>query len=119
MTAFRMDTGADVTVVNLDTAEKLKLQKVTELRNLVDAEGMRMDNEGIARRLMKCKGRETMANLYVVRRATQNLIRVPEVEKLALMRRANKVAVEEKFSALYKKLGRLPETFRIIMYKGA
>lgn len=118
---FRIDTGADLTVINERTARSLNLPITKRSqKTLYDAGGRLLDQAGIIETRVKRGNRETeTANLYVIPRAPQNLLGVPEIEILELVEIAsetsavNKVLIEDMFPNLYKELGQLPDQFSI------
>lgn len=111
---FRIDTGADITVINKKSQEMIQLP-ISKYHNkkLVDAGGKELKDAGVIETFITYKGQERKANLCVIEKAPQNLLGIPEIKALGLVYRVRGVKIEDKFQGLYKELGRLPEVFRI------
>jgi hypothetical protein len=120
---FRIDTGADISVINSKTAEELDLsiqKDSTERGTLLDAGGRELQKQGKACVPIFYKDRKIMGTLHVVQRAPQNLLGIPELEALQMLRRVNgTILVEKQFPGLYRELGQLPEIFKIKLKEGA
>ena len=111
---FRIDTGADVTVMNSGAMKGLREVEREERRStLVDAGGRALQCAGFVRIPMKRGKRTVMARVCVIEEAPQNLLGAPEIKALNLLTRVNALRVEDKFPEVYRGLGQLPESFEI------
>jgi hypothetical protein len=83
---FRIDTGADVTVINRETARKLgkPFEGVGKSR-IFDAGGRELRKEGIVNALVEYKGKCIPCRMIVVSSAPKNLLGIPEILRLGLL----------------------------------
>ena len=113
---FRIDTGADLSVINSKTRASLKIPKETlrpSNKNLVDAGGRSLIQEGVLDAEIRVGERTAMGELYVIDKAPTNLLGAPEIDALGLIPKVYNVKIEEKFPKLYQTLGKLPEKYKI------
>lgn len=123
---FRIDTGADLTVINHSTAMLLNIPITRKsTKRLFDAGGRLLRQEGIIQAEIERGTKKIKAELYVIPSAPQNLLGTPEIDLLQLIniaeegRAVYKVLIEDRFPSLYGKLGRLPEEFVIKLKENA
>ena len=77
---FRIDTGADVSVINEDTAYRLKLEiQEDRASKLRDAGGKKMEKVGVMWANMQYRGKRKRGKFHVVKGAPRNLLEIPEV----------------------------------------
>ena len=119
-TRFRIDTGADVTVINGETARGLRGLVIQEqARPLRDAAGRALVCKGFAEVAIRGGVGSVSARVCIIEGAPQNLLGAPEIQSLRLMQRINGVNVEEDYPRLFGQLGQLPDQFVIKLKDGA
>ena len=122
MVDFVVDTGADVTVLTEHESSRLGLILRKPETVLRGAGGNDLQVVGETRVVMKSEGGLiTGAKVSVVRGARANLLGVPEINALQLVRVVNGIReeVEKNYPGLYRGLGSLPDTFEIRVREGA
>ena len=115
---FRIDTGADLTVINQETWERLKRPcPMKTTKRLLDAGGRLLNQEGMITSQLDRDGKAVQANLFIIPEAPQNLLGMPEIESLGIIHIVPKVVrqvqAEEEYQELYGALGQLPEKYTI------
>lgn len=121
---FRIDTGADVTVVP-DTCFRSydKLQKTS--KQLFGPGGSRLDVVGVFVATLETENKKkSIQDLYVVKGLKKPLLGKPAIEALNILQRVNNVesnAVNPKieFPELFQSLGRLDNTYEIRLKENA
>lgn len=119
---FRIDTGADVTIINTHTAKSINLPIKGERegrKHLVDAGGKRLQKEGYMEAELTYKERRANAEIHIIKGAPQNLLGIKEIDSLDILQRVNGIEIEDQYPGLYRRLGQLPETFKIRLKEGA
>ena len=115
---FKMDTGADVTVIP-DTCvprKKTPLQKST--KGLFGPGQNSLQVFGMSSSKMECKGAVTSQDVYVVKNLQEPLLGRPAIEVLHLIQRlesvqSTSVNYREVYPKLYSGLGRMKESYKI------
>ena len=122
MVDFVVDTGAEVTVITEVEANRLGLLLKKPETVLRGAGGNSLKVVGETRVILKTKGgKMTGAKVFVVEGATNNLLGVPEINALQIVRVVNGIQqeIERNYPGLYRELGSLPDTFEIKVREGA
>ena len=117
---FRIDTGADISIINENTMKQLQVPvKKTNAKRLVDAGGRELTYLGIIETEIESNHKVANTKFYVVKQAPHNLLGIPEIMALGLLERVRGLRVEERHQELYRGLGQLTEKFKIKLKKGA
>ena len=119
---FRIDTGADISVINGHTLDLLGLRGSLQQAEMkvLDAGGCELEDEGRVEVRMDYGGLRRRGVVHVVEKAPQNLLGIPELEGFKLVARVGGARkIEERFPRLYGPLGLLPDKFSIKLKEGA
>ena len=121
---FKMDTGADVTVIpnTCVPRKKTPLQKST--KELFGPGRNSLQVLGKFSPKMECKGDVTTQDVYVVKNLQEPLLGGPAIEALRLIQRVEPVQstsinYREVYTKLYSGLGRMMESYKIRLRENA
>ena len=116
MIKFIVDTGADVTVINRGTAQRLGLDMRPTRRDFRGADGNKLEIHFKAYLpLISAWGQEVRGKAYILEGARNNLLGKPEIRKFKLVKTIMSISeeIELKHPKLFGKLGVLPDVFKI------
>ena len=118
-----MDTGADVTVINYRTFEKLGIELVKPTRLLTSANGRELGVYGEVEVKIMSKRASTTTRVSVMKGAKRNLLGVGQIRSLGLIAIIDAVCARSfdpltEFPTLFEGLGTLPGTFEINLEEG-
>ena len=123
MTKFKLDTGADVTVITEKTFKTLGIAIRSPGRVLKGADGSVLNVLGeTSMNISSRKGADTDAVAFIVGGASANLLGREEIKALGLISIVNTVSEDnilERYESLFQGLGVLPEVFTINVKKNA
>ena len=122
MVKFIVDTGADVTVINRETAQRLGLDMHPTRRDFRGADGSKLEIHFKAYLpLISAWGQEVRGKAYILEGARNNLLGKPEIRRFKLVKAIRSISeeVELKHPKLFGKLGVLPDVFKIKVKEGA
>ena len=102
---MRIDTGADIFIINEDSMNKLR-EPVKEVKSkkLVDAGGRELTYLGIIKTVIEFNHKFANTRFYVVKQAPHILLHIPEIMFLELLARVRELRVEERLQQLYKRV---------------
>ena len=85
---FRIDTGADISIINEDTMNQLKEPvKKTKAKRLVDSGGRELTYLGIIETEIESNHKVANTKFYIAKQAPYNLLGIPEIMTLGLLAR--------------------------------
>ena len=119
---FLVDTGADVSVITMKTAERLGGKIVETKRLFTGADGSMLQVVGKMRiDLISAWGQKVSSTVYVMKGARNNLLGKPEVRKFNIVKtvRVVKEEIQSKHPKLFGELGVLPDVFKINLKEDA
>jgi transposase InsO family protein len=122
MIPFVLDTGADVTVLTEKTFAKLACPGSSPSKVLKGADGnvLKVKCETCVEMTSK-HGMSTVANAFVVRGATNNLLgkrEINDLEIISVVCNVQRDSITDRFQDLFEGLGTLPEVFKINLTPG-
>ena len=123
-TSFKLDTGAEVTVVTKETAEHLKSVKKWQKseKKLCGADRRQLQVLGTFSANLKHNTRSTVQLVYVVKDLNQNLLGLPAIEDLGLIQRigvVEKRTIPDEFKNVFNGLGTFTGEYHIQITPGA
>ncbi len=124
---FKLETGAEVTVISSDVVETLSVQLVRPSRVLQGPAGQKLQVLGQFTGRLAYNNKVTNQIIFVVKNLHTNLLGLPAISALSLLRRVEvavtteiteKEMITEQLSSLFNGLGSWREEYRIKL-KGA
>ena len=123
MVKFIVDTGADVTVITPETANRLGLERKPTKREFRGADGNKLNIKFRTHiPLLSEWGQTVKGRAYILEGAQNNLLGKPEISKLELVKTVRSISsrdIETRHPKLFGKLGVLPDVFKIKVREGA
>ena len=117
---FKIDTGADVTVIPVDILWNIPdacLREPTKTLSGANNKVLQVKGQFIA--MLKYQDREATEEVYAVKQLTRSLLGCPAIEALALIKRIHAVQMEteivKQFPKLFRGLGKLKEDYKIVL----
>jgi len=82
---FTIDTGAEVSVLNTNSAKNLGLNIVKPAKVLVGADGSQLNVRGMAEVCIASTFRSLNTNVYIMAGSSKNLLGLPDIRGLNLL----------------------------------
>ena len=120
---FRIDTGADVSVVPDSYFRKLDGLQKTD-KQLYGPGGSKIEVLGVHRATIESKNSKTVQDLYVVKGLKQPLLGKPAIQALEILKRINavsssKVEPKTEYPELFRGLGKMENAYTVRLKEGA
>src|SRR5277367_2962491 len=111
---FRIDTGADVTVIPAEWIPlELKSKMQPASRVLLGPNKQELETEGEAKMAIKYQKQTLVCTVCFVKGLSQALLGLEEIQKFCLLKRINHLNSESEFQSLFTGLGELTEPYTI------
>lgn len=113
---FKLDTGAEVTVVSQEVLELLGTDKIRQTsKKLCGPDRKPLPVTGEMSLTLNYKDRSTVQTIYVVKQLSQNLLGLPAIRELQLLTQVDEVetSIMEQYPALFTGLGTLQGDYKI------
>ncbi len=124
--SFKIDTGADVTVIPAEMFREIFKVKLPALRDatrpLLGPGKIPLDVVGVARLLLKRGGRQAEDEVYIIRNLHTALLGRPAISKLGLVARLDSIDIETlkmNYPKLCSGLGEVRQPYLISLKPGA
>ena len=111
-----------MTVINRETAEKLRVEMCPTKREFRGADGSKLQiHFKTYIPLLSSWGQQVRGKAYILEGAQNNLLGKPEIREFELVKSVRNVSevIEKKYPKLFGKLGVLPDVFRINLKEDA
>ena len=113
---FKLDTGAEVTVISNHTWELLKENELqSSNKRLCGPDNNPLELVGQLPVTLEYKGRSCVHTVYVVQNLQQNLLGLPAIQSLQLLTRVDTVntSIPDQYPRVFRGLGTFPESYEI------
>ena len=124
--SFKLDTGAEVTAISEETYHQLgggKLQQQTKVLRLFGPARQTLDVLGQFVTTLRYKQYTSLQSVFVIRGLKNNLLGLPAIISLQLVRRACSIQtgddIQKRFPKVFSGLGTLREPYQIKLKEGA
>ena len=121
-TSFKLDTGAEVTVISEHTLQALNPQQIQKAtRKLCGPDRKPLEVLGELPLTLSYKGRSCVQKVYVVKGLQRNLLGLPAITSLNILVPVNLVAssVPDQYLPMFRGLGTFQESYEIKLKSGA
>ena len=122
---FKLDTGAEVSAITVETYRKLNVKLAKPLKTLYGPSQATLTVNGQFEGKLEHQGKQTIQLVYVIQNLQRNLLGLPAIEALNLvvkvdsMSKNTQCAVVEKFQSLFQGLGSFGDEYTITLKEGA
>ena len=116
--AFKLDTGAEVTVISGNTLKTLGVEDrevQSSYKRLCGPDNRPLEVVGELSGTLEYKGRSCVHPVYVVRELQQNLLGLPAIQSLHLLAQVDAVgmSIPDAYPGVFTGLGTFPEGYQI------
>lgn len=115
---FKIDTGADVTIITENTARQLQIKLEKPRFQIVGADGTALRVVGESEVVIRKGNLQIKAFVTVLEGARNNLLGKPEILRLQILK-GMVLGIQEQHPTLFGGLGQLPDEFNINLKEGA
>ena len=117
-TAFKLDTGAEVTVISDSTLNSFGVQDrelQSSYKRLCGPDNRPLEVVGELSGTLEYKGRSCVHPVYVVRELQQNLLGLPAIQSLHLLAQVDAVgmSIPNEYPGVFTGLGTFPKSYQI------
>ncbi|XP_031330692.1 uncharacterized protein K02A2.6-like [Photinus pyralis] len=116
---FKLDCGADVTVIRWDDLKKLNKTLVDAPKSLISASGDKIQIVGTFDADLRYRNRKSLEKIYVAKKLRENLLGRDALETLGMLSWANVASIAEQFPTLFEGIGNLGKTYHIKIKENA
>ena len=116
--SFKLDTGAEVTVISDDTFKSLKVTELqSSMKRLCGPDNRPLDVVGELSATLEYKDRSCIHPVFIVRKLQQNLLGLPAIQALRLLTQVDAVQtpISDQYPTLFSGLGTFPDSYRIML----
>ena len=105
---FKLDTGAEVSAITVETYQKLNVKLAKPLKTLYGPSQATLTVDGQFEGKLEHQGKQTIQLVYVIQNLKRNLLGLPAIEALNLvvkvdsMSKNTQCVVVEKFQSLFQ-----------------
>ena len=115
---FKLDTGADVTVISDDTFKSLDIEDQelqSSYKRLCGPDSPPLEVVGELSATLAYKGRSCVHPVYVMRKLQQNLLGLPAIQSLHLLAQVDAVgtSIPDQYPGVFTGLGTFPSSYHI------
>ena len=122
---FKLDTGAEVSAITVETYQKLRVKLEKPQKTLYGPSQATLTVKGQFEGKLDHQGKQTIQSVYVIENLKKNLLGLPAIEALNLVVKVDSLSdntqykVVQKFQSIFQGLGSFGDAYTIALQEGA